>query len=117
MGDTLYRHRRASQFLTDRVEAESVLLKDLGCHALFFTKDSQQQMSGSSVPVVQALRLFGRIGKNALALIRHRQVEGGRNFLADCNSAFDLLSDAFDRRVISEKTIGQVLVLLNQPQQ
>src|SRR5262249_1679800 len=62
-------HRRASQFLADRFDAEAVLLKDLGCHALLFAKDSQQEMLGRDMLVHQTLRLFGCIGQNAFALI------------------------------------------------
>src|SRR5262244_3136381 len=64
-----YLHRRASQFLADRVYAKAPLTKNFRGHAFFFAKDAQQQMFGSNVPVIQTLGLFGCIGQNASALI------------------------------------------------
>jgi hypothetical protein len=36
-------------------------MKNFRSHALLFPKDSEQQMLGADVPVVQALSLFGGV--------------------------------------------------------
>ena len=73
-------------------------------------------MVGADVPVIQALRLFGGIRQNAFALIRKRQIDGGRNFFTNRGPALDLFADTFDGGVISQEAVGQVLVFADQSQ-
>src|SRR5262249_46011968 len=67
--------------------------------------------------MIQPLCLFSGIRKNPPTLHREWQVNRRRNSFMNGVSCFNLLSNAVDRRMISEKTIDQVLVFPNQPQQ
>src|SRR5438105_13516114 len=67
--------------------------------------------------MIQTLRLFGCVRQNPFALIRKRQVNRGRNLLTNSGSAFNLLPDAFDRGMISQETISQILIFADQSQQ
>src|SRR6478672_532617 len=74
-------------------------------------------MFGADMVMIRPLSFFSCICKNPLALHRKRQVDRRRHSFTDRGSAFNLFSNAFDRSIISEKTIGQDLVFANQSQQ
>src|SRR5215813_860439 len=67
--------------------------------------------------MIQPFCLFSGIRKNPPTLQRKWQIYRRRNSFMDGDSCFNLLSNAVDRRMILEKTIDQVLVFANQPQQ
>ncbi len=74
-------------------------------------------MLGADVLVRQALGLLGGIGQHALALVAERQIDAGRNLLADGRVTLDLLANGVHRRMLPEKAIGQCFVLAQQSQQ
>ena len=98
-------------------QAQAALVQNLGGKALLFAQQAEQQMLGADVLVVQPLGFLGAIGQHALALVAQRQIDRGRNLLADGGVAFDLLANRFDRRVGAQKAIRQRLVFAQQAQQ
>ncbi len=92
-------------------------MQDLGGEAFFFAQQAQQQMLGTDVLVVQALRFFGAIGEHALALMAERQVHGGGHFLSDRGVRFNLFADGLDGRVGAQEAVRQRLILPQQAQQ
>ncbi len=67
--------------------------------AFFFAQQSEQQMLGANVFVVQALGFFCRIGQDPLAFIAERQVHRGGNFVPARRVMFHLPADGFHRSV------------------
>ena len=63
-------------------------------------------MFGADVLVAQALGFFSRIGQDALALVRERQIYRGGDFLANGGVRFNLLADRLHRSVRAQKTVG-----------
>ena len=96
-----------------RFKPKSALVKDFRRDALFLAQDSQQQMLGSDMPMIQPFCFFGGIGENAFALVRKRQIDGRRNFLTNGRPAFNFLADTLDRGMIPKKTIRQILIFTN----
>src|SRR5437762_13922074 len=74
-------------------------------------------MFGADVPMIETLSFFGGVCKNALTFVRKRQVDRCRNFLTNRRSTFDFLANALNRRMISQETVGQILILADQTQQ
>ena len=72
-------------------------------------------MLGADVLMIQSLGFFRAIRQDTLAFVAERQVNGGRDFLADRGVTLDLLADGFYRGVRPEKTVGQRLVFAQQP--
>ena len=76
--------------------------------------------SRCSVPMclwLKPLGLFGGVGQHPLALVAQRQIDRGRDLLADRGVRFDLLADRFDRGVRAQEPVGQRLVFAQQAQQ
>src|SRR5438093_1596352 len=67
--------------------------------------------------MIETLRLFGCVCKNALTFVRKWKVDRCRNFLPNRGTTLNFLANAFDRGMISQETIGQVLILADQTQQ
>ena len=74
-------------------------------------------MFGADVLVAQPLGFFRRIGQHPLALVRKRQVDGGRNLLANRGVRLNLLADRLHRGVRAQEAVGQRLVLAQQAEQ
>jgi hypothetical protein len=53
-------------------------------------------MLGSDVVVEQAIRFFGRELQHALGFRAERDLDGGRDLLAEHRAAFDFLADVFE---------------------
>src|SRR5215510_5610725 len=66
------------------------------------------------VPMIQPLRLFGSVGKDAFTFVRKRKIDRRRDFLPNRGSTLDLLPNAFDRGMISKETISQILIFADQ---
>ena len=92
-------------------------MEDFGGEAFFFAQEAEEQMLGADVLVGEALGLFSGVGQHALALVGEREVDGGRDFLADGGVAFDLFADGFDRGVRAKKAVGECLVFAQEPEQ
>ena len=65
----------------------------------------------------EALGFFRGVGEHALALVGEREVDGGRDLLADGGVLLDLLADGFDGGVRAEKAVGERLVFAKKAQQ
>ena len=63
-------------------------------------------MFGTDVLMAQPLGFFRRIGQHALALVRKRQVDAGRNLLTNGGVRFNLFADRLHRSVRAQKAIG-----------
>ena len=96
----------AGQLVANLRQLQAALLQNLGGEALLFAQQAQQQMFGTDVLVAQALGFFGRIGQHPLALVRERQVDTGRNLLANRGVRLDLLADRLHRGVRAQEAIG-----------
>ena len=92
-------------------------MEDLGGEALLFAQQAEQQMFGADVLVREALGLFSGVGEHALAFVRERQVDGGRDLLANGGVAFNLFADGFDRGMRAKKAVGERLVFAQQAEQ
>src|SRR6266571_155990 len=92
-------------------------MKNFGSHAFFFAKNSEQQVFGADVAMVQPLGLLRSVRKNPLALVRKRQIDRGGHLLTNCSSTFDFLADTFNRGVVSQESVRQILVFADQAKQ
>ena len=64
--------------------------------------------------VREALGFLGGIGENPLAFIAEREIDRGRDLLADGGVSLDLLADGFDRGMGPQETIGQGFVFAQE---
>src|SRR6185437_5591738 len=74
-------------------------------------------MLGTDVFMIQALRFFGAICKNPLALVAQRQVHGCGDLLANRCMSFNLLPDRIYGRVRPQEPISKLLVFSQEPEQ
>ena len=96
----------------------SPLHEDRGRDGLLLAQDAEQQVLGADVLVEQPLGFFGRILQHALGLGAERDLDRGRDLLAEDRAAFDLLADVFERQVRArEDPAGEPLAFAHQPQQ
>jgi hypothetical protein len=98
--------RGAAQLVANLRQLEAALLQNLRGEALLFAQQAQQQMLGADVLVAQPLGFFRRIGQHPLALVRERQVHGGRDLLADGGVRLNLLADRLHRGVRAQEAVG-----------
>src|SRR5437879_10702631 len=74
-------------------------------------------MLGAHVLVAEALRLFRRHIKDALALRAERHFDGRRDALANGDAGFDLFAYRLDRALLAQEAVGQRFVLAHQAEQ
>src|SRR5207245_1152227 len=74
-------------------------------------------MLGAHVLVTEALRLFRRHIKDALALRAERHFDGRRDALANGDAGFDLFAYRLDRALLAQEAVGQRFVLAHQAKQ
>ena len=75
----------------------------------------EQQVLGADVVVQQPVGLFGRKLQHALGFGAERDLDRGRDLLAEDRAAFDFLADVFERQVRArEDPAGQALAFANQ---
>ena len=116
-------HRRslfvlgAAQLIAEHVEAQPAFMQHLGGKRFVLPQQSQQQVLRPDMFVREALRLFRREGKHALALLAQRQVNRSRDFLARRRSSLNLFTDGLNRSVGAQKTVRQRLIFAQQSQQ
>ncbi len=67
--------------------------------------------------VRETLGFFRGISQNALAFVAQREIHGGGNFLPDRSVSLDLLANGLDRRVRTQKAVGQGLIFTQKSQQ
>ena len=110
----IFSERRAGDLLANRRKPQSALMKDLGRKGLLFPEQPEQQVLGPNVFVIKTLGFFGAVGQNPLAFVAERQVDRGRDLLANGGVGLDLLPDGVNRRVRAKETVGQRLVFAQQ---
>ena len=98
--------RHARQLVANLRQLQAALLQNLRGKALLFAQQAQQQMFGADVLVAQPLGFFRGIGQHPLALVRKRQVDAGRNLLADGGVRLNLLPDRLHRGVRAQEAVG-----------
>ena len=77
----------------------------------------EQQVLGADVVVEQAVGFFGRKLQHALGFRAERDLDRGRDLLAEHRPAFDFLADVLERQVRARKDpAGQPFALANQAQ-
>src|SRR5665213_3365655 len=91
-------------------------MQNLRRETLLLAQQSQQQMLGPDMLVVQALRFFGAVSQNPFAFMAQRKIDRRRNLLPDCGMPFDLLSDGIHGRVRPQESIGQLFIFPQEPE-
>src|SRR5580704_3456875 len=74
-------------------------------------------MLGPHVLVAQSLGFLSREIQNAFAFLAEWNFYRGRDPFANGNARLDFLADRFDRAVRAQETVGERLILAQQPQQ
>jgi hypothetical protein len=87
------------QSIPERADVDTVVTGEAGCYVFIFAKESEKNVFGTDVLVSHELRFFRAIGQNSLALVRERQVNGGRDF-------FCLVRDYFEAIALNEERSG-----------
>ena len=83
-----------------------------------FAQDAEQQVLGADVVVQQPVGLFGRELQHALGFGAERDLDRGRDLLAEHRAAFDFLADVFEGQVRArEDPARQPLAFANQAEQ
>ena len=104
--------------LADGVEAHPLFHEDGRRDGALFAQDAEQQVLGADVVVQQPVGFFGRELQDALGFRAERNLDRGRDLLAEHRAPFDFLADAFEGQVrAGEDPARQPLALANQPQQ
>ena len=66
--------RAPREFLTNRDEPQPPFMENFRSNALFLTQNTQQQVFGANVPMIQPLCFFVRVSQDSFALVRKRQI-------------------------------------------
>ena len=104
--------------LADGVEAHPLLHEDGRRDRSLFAQDPEQQVLGADVVVQQPVGFFGRELQDALGFRAERNLDRGRDLLAEHGAPFDFLADALEGQVgPREDAAGQPLALADQAQQ
>ena len=104
--------------LADGVQAHPLFHQDGRRDRALFAQDAEQQVLGADVVVQQAVGLFGRELQDALGFRAERDLDRGRDFLAEHRAAFDFLADVLEGQVRArEDPARQALALANQAEQ
>ena len=81
--------------LADRVQAHPLFHEDRRRDGALLAEDAEQQVLGPDVVVQQPVGLFGRELQDALGLRAERNLDRGRDLLAEDRAPFDFLADRF----------------------
>src|SRR4030095_11382105 len=87
----------------DLVEPHPLLHEDGRGDRSLLAKNAEQQVLGADVVVQEPVRLFGGVLQDALGFSAERNLNGGRNLVAEDRAAFDVLANVFEREVRSGK--------------
>ena len=103
--------------LAHGVEAHPLFHEDRRGHRALLAQDAEQQVLGPDVVVQQPVGFFGRKLQHALRFRAERNLDRGRDLLAEDRPAFDFLADVLERQVRArEDAAGQPLAFANQAQ-
>ena len=104
--------------LADRVQAHPLFHEDRRRDRALFAQDAEQQVLGPDVVVQQPIGFFGRKLQHPLGFGAERDLDRGRDLLAEYRPAFDFLADVFEGEMRPrEDPAGEPLALANQAQQ
>ena len=104
--------------LADRVQAHPLFHQDGRGDRALLAEDPEQQVLGPDVVVQQPVGLFGRELQHALGFRAERNLDRGRDLLAEHRAPFDFLADGFQGQVRArEDAAGQPLALADQPEE
>ncbi len=108
---------RTLQFFPDGGKPQPALMQDLRRKTFLFAQQSEQQMLGADVLVIQPLCFFRAVREHALAFVAEREIDRSRDLLPNRGVPFNLLSDGIDGRVRPQKPVGQLFVFPQKPEQ
>ena len=93
-------------------------MQDLRREGFLLPQQTQQEVFGADVLVLEPLRLFGGGRQHALALLTQRQVHRGRDLFPDRRSSLNLLPDRLNRGVGgAQEAVGKRFVFTEQAEQ
>ena len=70
-------------------------MQNVRSEAFLFPQESEEEMLGTDMLVIEPLGLLGAISEHALAFMAQRKVDGGRHFFPQSSMRFNLLTDRF----------------------
>ncbi len=85
--------------LADRMQPHPLLHEDGRGDRSLFTEDAEQEMLGADVVVQQPIGFLGGKLQHALRFRAERDLDRGRDLLAEHGAAFDFLADVLEREV------------------
>ena len=104
--------------LAHGVEPHPLFHEDGRRHRPLLAQDAEQQVLGADVVVQQPVGLFGRKLQHPLGFGAERDLDRGRDLLAEDRPAFDFLADVLEREVRArENPAGEPLAFANQAEQ
>src|SRR5262249_24153250 len=100
------------------VQPHPLFHEDGGRHRPLLAEDAEEQVLGADVVVQEAVRFFGRKLQNALGFRAERNLDRGRDLLADHRSSFDFLPDVLERQMRArEDPAGQPFAFADESQE
>ena len=104
--------------LADALQAHPLFHQDGGRDGALFAQDAEQQVLGADVVVQQPIGFVGGELQHALRLGAERNLDRGRDLLAEDRAALDFLADTLERQVRARKDAArQPLALANQAEE
>src|SRR6266567_3945774 len=92
-------------------------MQDFGRKTFLFPKQSEQQVFGTDMFMIQAFRFLGAICQDAFTLVTERQIDGSGDFVPNSGMSFDLFANGFYGGVRPQKPVCQRLVLAKQSEE
>ena len=110
--------RSCDDVLADGVEAHPLFHQDRRRDRALLAQDAEQQVLGADVVVQQPIGFLGRKLQHPLGFGAERDLDRGRDLLAEDRAAFDFLADVLQRQVRArENPAGEPLAFPNQAEQ
>src|SRR6185436_16002540 len=95
-----------------------LLSEDGGGNRALLAQDAEQEVFGADVVVQEPVGFVGRELQDTLGLGAERNLDAGRDLLAEDRAPFDFLPDVLERQVrAGEDATGQALPLADEAQQ
>jgi hypothetical protein len=104
------------ELLANSKEYYATFAQDRCSEALFFARQSEQQMFGADVLMREPLCLFRRIRQRA-CIRCSAEARPKQEPFHDCGVAFNLIADRFHRRMRTQETIGQGLIFTQESEE
>ena len=104
--------------LADGVQAHPLFHEDRSRHGALLAQDAEQQMLGADVVVQQPIRFLRRKLQNPLGFGAERDLDRGRDLLAEDRTSFDFLPDILERQMRARKNpAGEPLAFPDQAEE